>query len=110
MLRRIKGAKGKYQHTLSLIKDFINDLDPLGLLGQGAPPNEYDQEIQRIAAGLQRCKTARELQELIDGVFKDSFGEEMMGDLDWCEKIAKSIFSMLRQSQRQPDKTHSHEG
>ena len=44
----------KYKALFLKVKDIINKSDPIGLLGQGAPDDEYEKEIQEIIFELNR--------------------------------------------------------
>ena len=80
----------------STLKKMIDSWDPLQLLKSGAPQDEYDSEIQSIAAGLRNCVKAKDVQELIYNTFKDSFGEESAGDISLYSKIAEEIFTKIK--------------
>lgn len=79
-----------------LIKEIINRLDPIGLLKQGAPDDEYDDEIKKIAIGLPICNSVTDIQELVYNIFKENFGQETAGDISLYLDIAKSIFDKIK--------------
>jgi len=62
--------KSEYENTLLFVQDVINNLDPMGLLKQGAPKDEYNNEIQQIVSGLRMCNTIEDIQQLVYKVFK----------------------------------------
>ena len=82
--------------TSALVKEIINKNDPLNLLKQGAPSDEYEAEIESITAAASKCKTVKELQEAIHGIFKDNFGEETAGNINLYFDIAKDIFKKAK--------------
>lgn len=85
----------KYKNLFSLVKAIVNKNDPIGLLEQGSPADEYDTEIKSIVAAATKCKTVQELQEEIYSIFKDSFGDETVGSKNLYLAIAKDIFNII---------------
>ena len=84
-----------YAELLSSVKKILDDFDPLGLLKQGAPQNEYDEEIEKIVAGLPKCKSARDAEKLIHRVFTEAFGDNTAGDESAYSKIAALLFKII---------------
>lgn len=77
-----------------IVKRIINKHDPLGFLEGGAPEDEYNIEIQGIAARLKNCKSLEDIQKLIFDVFKENF-EGSAGDISSYLKIAEDIFTEI---------------
>lgn len=86
----------KYQSLIKIVADTINKLDPIDLLKNGAPQNEYYEEIQKIAPLVQKCKNKIELGKLIRNVFVESFDEETAGNVDIYLKVAEDILKEFK--------------
>ncbi len=85
-----------YKERFNVLRNKINKFDPQGLIGVGAPENEYDSEIQKILTALQGEITPEELAEKIKDIFSKSFnkasGDEVKDDcyLKLAIEIARS--------------------
>lgn len=84
------------KNIFSLVKEIIDKNDPIGLLKQGSPPDEYDVEIKSIIDNASKCKTVKELQDKIYSIFRDSFGNETSGNKGLYLAIAKDIFEKIK--------------
>ena len=87
--------KSEYKYIFSIVKDIINKLDPIGLLSQGVPQDEYDEEISKIISGLRTCDNVEKTQKLIYNIFKENFGQETAGSINLYLEAARSIFENL---------------
>ena len=87
--------KKDYKENFQLIRSVINNLDPMNLIKNGAPKDEYDAEVSLIVAGLKNCKDVKDLQELIHDIFKTNFNEKTVLDSDFYSRIAHGIFKVL---------------
>ena len=75
-----------YKKLLEEVTQLVNKADPLRLLQQGAPSDEYDQEIAKILAHLYKCETVDELRKSVFAIFLESFGSTSAGrELDYQE-------------------------
>lgn len=84
-----------YKATFRIVKNVINDLDLLGLLKNGVPNDEYEDEIAKIVARLNHYKDVKSLQEEIYIIFKESFGVDSAGNLDSYYETARRIVKDL---------------
>ncbi len=92
--------KSEYKSDFIFVKSVINKFDPINLLRQGAPEDEYHDEIQRIVSGLRMCNTKEEIQRLIYDVFQKSFGQETAGEIELYLKIAAPIFDHFKDREK----------
>jgi hypothetical protein len=90
-----KYMKNEYKHIFSIVKGIIDKIDPIGLLSQGAPVDEYDEEIHKIVSGLRTCDNVEKIQKLIYNIFKESFGQETAGNISLYLEAAKTIFKII---------------
>lgn len=66
-------SRSHYDQSLAIVSSAIRAWDPLGLAADGAPPDEYAQEVARIVARIPRCRSEAELAAAISEVFSESF-------------------------------------
>lgn len=86
-----KEDKKNYKILFIKIKEIINEFDPINLLKQGMPGDEYEGEIQSIVGGLSKCNDIPQVQLLIFSIFKDSFGANSAGSIDLYLEPAKKF-------------------
>ena len=85
-------AKNMYKSLFKEVKKIVIESDIVGLIKQGAPEDEYDDEISRIISAMQKCEDAKSLQNLIYAIFKDSFGSSSAGDLKDFSDLATKLW------------------
>ena len=78
-----------YKKIFDELKTLINQIDPYSLIKEGAPKDEFDQEVARILTGLPKCSSSEDVEKLITGVFSDQFGE------DFSPKFFSSIIDKV---------------
>jgi hypothetical protein len=61
--------KRDYQQAFARMKAVIHRWDPYGLLGMGAPEDEFDSEIITLVRQLDRIQSASDAAEAISRVF-----------------------------------------
>lgn len=81
------------QPMKTLIKSIIDKHDPMGLLSGGAPDDEYQPEINRLAQLVRADMTQNELSTVIYDLFLDMFSEPI--DRGLCDKMAQEILENL---------------
>ena len=62
-----------HEAALAIVGAIVREWDPYGLLARGAPRDEFDSEIGRIAAQIHRISSALEASEVIARVFGAAF-------------------------------------
>jgi hypothetical protein len=75
------------------IKSIINEADPIGLIGMGAPDDEYKFEIVQILALLQ--ERADFLGDDLYQIFVDAFDAETAGKRELYEEISEKILKAI---------------
>jgi hypothetical protein len=78
-----------HKNIFSLVKSIINKNDPIGLLKQGSPPDEYDTEIKNIIIAITKCKTVQEFQQ--DGVLRVLFPVAEVLEDRWLVPLVKVV-------------------
>ncbi len=77
-----KALKQKYKADFSILTELINSFDPCGLIGGGAPSNEYDCLTQQILNSVYNKRSRQELKELIHHEIEHHFGTLDLATLD----------------------------
>lgn len=90
-----KALKRSYREMLSLITSVINEWDPYNLVGGGAPKDEFEAEVIRVAAQIPHIKTAEQLAEVVSRVFSAGFAPDPFS-IDSCAPVANRLFAVLQ--------------
>ncbi len=83
----------------SVIKKVIDEWDPVGLLEDGAPDDEYNPEISRLVNEVKEIDSAKELGKHIYDLFLKMFGDDMnikSKNIYECENVANLILIGLK--------------
>mgnify|MGYP001164610878 CR=1 FL=1 len=81
------------QLALKTVTKQINQWDPERLLEGGAPDDEYEYEIEKIAKATLESQDQIELAQAMEDTFYIAFRRKY--DYDECYKIAKQIWQEL---------------
>ena len=84
-----KELKQKYKKDFVVLRELINSFDPCGLIGGGAPKDEYDYLTQQLISFIYNKKTRQEIKELIIYEIELHFGTP---DLTTLSKKKKAKF------------------
>jgi hypothetical protein len=98
----------KQRNLRKLYKDFydwlvlyLDEQDPVGLLGEGNPGREYEPEAPHILAALPKVASADELTERIHAIFVAYFDSELAGPLSNYVGMAGEIYLKWHQMRLQ---------
>lgn len=86
----IDKAKERYFHFFDVVEKHVNQWDLMDLLSLGAPDDEYEDEIKRIASSLPQIQNESDLASKIKEIFDHSFGSDF--SYDKCSYIAQIIW------------------
>ena len=84
-----------YQELVATITTVINEWDPYGLIWRGAPKDEFEVEVARIAAIVSEIKTPEKLAKRISEIFSEFFGPDGF-QLEKCRPVASRLFVALQ--------------
>jgi hypothetical protein len=70
---KLKAAYKTFHATVSAI---FSEEDPLALLDNGSPSDEYDMEVAGLLPRLKHCQSEKQVARAIAEVLSESFGEE----------------------------------
>lgn len=82
------------QEIKDIIKACIHEWDPYGLLGAGAPKDEFDKEIERIVDQLEHMTSTTATTHVISEVFNRAFCTEHFSPTK-CSLVANKIYTGL---------------
>lgn len=80
----------------TLVKQAIDQADPMRLLEIGAPEDEYESEIREIAGQVGTCTTVAEVQMLLHEVFVRWFDAQLAGPKEQYRAPAQTIWAGLQ--------------
>ncbi len=89
-----KILKEEYRRLHSALREIVNKEDPIGLIGMGAPADEYDPEISAILPKIKECKSVESLQTMIHAVFVKWFDKETASPRGRYRSIAEQVFAL----------------
>ena len=78
------------------VLEILNELDPQGLLKMGAPSDEYTIEATSIASLIKQDMSKQDILDLVYGVFKEMFGDELAGERSSYQRIADRVYMVSR--------------
>ena len=88
--RKLMGMHSYYD----IVKNVIDEWDPLGLLDMGCPDDEYDGESNAISYNIDNYSSLNEIAEAISEELSESFGEHIT--VEKCLKPVKEIYDLLQ--------------
>jgi hypothetical protein len=97
----MKGRR-EYEAAVEVIAKAVRAWDPYGLIETGAPLDEFDGEISRIAGSISAFKSAEDVAVVVSRVFVASFGEGEHFEPSDCVVPASQIFQGLRDANLLP--------
>lgn len=78
-----KELKKVYNTFYGWFVEYLDRIDPLGLLGDGNPGKEYALEASLITPLISRATSSGELAAQMQGVFAECFTAEMAGEISF---------------------------
>ena len=84
------------EQVYALVKQAIDQADPIHLLAIGAPEDEYASEIRAIVTRLAACTTLDETQTLVHEVFVIQFDACLAGPKEEYRGLAHTIWTGLQ--------------
>jgi hypothetical protein len=84
----------QYELAFALVRSSIAEWDPLGLIGGGAPGDEWDHEVARLLSYLRGASSPEEVASAVVSIFGDPFGEEGP-DIPSCTEFGRKLHSRL---------------
>lgn len=77
----------EYDQLYKQVKKYIVENDPVGLIWEGAPEDEYDSYIHQLISRSKKAKSEKEIYDIIKDIFNfDGYIEEN------CKKLSVFLF------------------
>lgn len=95
-------TKEDYRRALTVIGDIIRAWDPETLIAGGAPRDEYDSEIARVATLVPRFRSSKDAAIAISKVFTASFNNKSFTP-EFCADAGAKVFDALKANGLLPD-------
>jgi hypothetical protein len=89
--------KAAYKRALEVVGSVVREWDPYGLIGGGAPEDEFDSEIAAVVTQIPRIKTEKEAALALSRVFSSAFEAERF-TADNCTEAGEKLFAALSAS------------
>ena len=90
-------TKDDYRRAIEVVAAVIREWDPYGLLGMGAPQDEFDSEIASVVAQIPRIAGPEDAVHAISRVFASAFDREMFTP-DACSIVGHRLFEALEKN------------
>jgi Domain of unknown function (DUF1871) len=91
-------GRAKYQQMWDVTAGVIKSWDPYGLLGGGAPGDEFDQEIASLVAQIPRIHSAADAAQAISRIFASSFQAHPFTE-ETCSEVGKKLYAALAEQE-----------
>jgi hypothetical protein len=88
-------TREEYEQAFRILRKAVASWDPLGLLGGGAPEDEWDHEIASLLPKIQRAKSASDVAHELAIVFGESTGDTSISIKETSD-VAAEIFLQLK--------------
>jgi hypothetical protein len=79
------------ENLRAIVKQAIDQADPIGLLDMGCPDDEYDPEIERVLTYVAAYADPVSLGERIHQTFIEMFDKQIAGPPEVYQRIARQI-------------------
>jgi len=79
------------------LRKIFNKYDIMNLIKLGAPKDEYDPEIKKIALKYKENQNLDEFTNIVAEVFEEMFGSEVTPSKRYYKNLAQDAFNILAQ-------------
>jgi len=90
-------TRADYDRAFAIVREVIHEWDPYGLIGGGAPADEWDSEIASLVAQIPRIRSQNDAAHTVSRVFSSAFQPEGFSPVD-CAEVGRRLYSSLTQS------------
>ena len=87
-------TRAQYDEAFQLVREVIASWDPYSLIATGGPPDEFDDEVARVLAGIRGATSSTDIAEVVLNVFGEAFGESGF-DVGSCAEVGQQIYSRM---------------
>jgi hypothetical protein len=83
-----------YDRAFAVVRDAIVAWDPYGIVGGGAPRDEWDSEVASIVAQIPRIGSAKDAAHAVSRTFSSALDRNRFTPED-CEGVGAQLFEAL---------------
>ena len=87
--------RSDYEKALGIVGRMIRAWDPYSLIAEGAPADEFDEEIAQVVVQIPHCRDIDDIAKAISDVFSEAFGPDSFTPVN-CFRPAQEIYMELR--------------
>lgn len=87
-------TRAQYDQAFAIVREVVAKLDPYGLLGGGAPADEFDGEVARLLPLLARAHSETDASAAVAEVFGAAFGKDGVDVKVW-DSVGSELFERL---------------
>jgi hypothetical protein len=84
----------QYDLAFALVREAVAQWDPLGLIGGGAPADEWDAEVARLLPRLERARSPEEAGAAVTAVFGETLRDSAPDEAS-CVRFGRELHSRL---------------
>lgn len=88
-------SRQDYDQVHAIVRRVIVALDPYRLLSQGAPPDEFDEEVALVTARVPKIVSPESAAAHLSDVFSQQFEPHLFG-IDACREAGRELYEQLR--------------
>jgi hypothetical protein len=92
-------GKAKFLMLREAVSQMLRETDPIGLIGCGAPLDEYDPEVGTILPRLRGATSASDIHRIVHEEFVRWFGAETAGGPEAYEQTAQRIWEVVNRDE-----------
>lgn len=97
-------TRDDYDRVFALVREMINAWDPTGLIGGGAPADEWEDEVARLVAMVPQIRSEADAAAAVSSIFTASLAPERVSDAE-CAQIGAQLHHLLC-SEKQGGSSH----
>ena len=87
-------GRDDYDRAFAIVRKVIAEWDPYGLIGGGAPLDEWDSAVAKIVARVPRIRSAKDAARAISQTFSREL-EPTSVSREECESVGRQLFEAL---------------
>lgn len=87
-------SRDDYDRAFAIVRKVIAEWDPYGLIGGGAPLDEWDAEVAKILAQVPRMRSAQDAAQAVSQTFSREL-EPTCFSREECEAVGGQLFEAL---------------
>jgi hypothetical protein len=90
-------SRKDYDAIRAIVRRVIATWNPYGLLSEGAPPDEFDEEVALVTARVPKIASPESAAAHLSDVFSQQFEPETFG-VDACCEAGRDLYEQLRKA------------